>query len=121
MATVATLLLIIAAMTAAFPLIVRIGFRAPRIIEQGSPEQHGLVYREVSIPTENGKRLFAWFVPPPATGPAPAVAVLHGWGGCCRWRNSCIVPAMPYSCSPRATMAAAIATAFLPCRASPRI
>lgn len=76
-----TVLLIIAAMAAAFPLLVRIGFRAPRIIEQGNPEQYGLAYREVSIPTENGKRLFAWFVPPTAAGPAPAVAVLHGWGG----------------------------------------
>jgi dipeptidyl aminopeptidase/acylaminoacyl peptidase len=77
----AAFLLIIALAAAAFPLLVRIGFRAPRIIEQGSPEQFGLAYRKVSIPTENGKRLFAWFVPPPATGPAPAVAVLHGWGG----------------------------------------
>jgi dipeptidyl aminopeptidase/acylaminoacyl peptidase len=73
-------LLIIAAM-AAFPLLVRIGFRAPRIKERSNPEQLGLAYREISIPTENGKRLFAWFVPPPASGPAPAVAVLHGWGG----------------------------------------
>ncbi len=81
MLTVATLLLVIAALAAVFPLIVRIGFRAPRIRERGSPEQLGLAYREVSIPTENGKRLFAWFVPPPASGPAPAVAVLHGWGG----------------------------------------
>jgi dipeptidyl aminopeptidase/acylaminoacyl peptidase len=77
----ATVLLVIAALAAVFPLIVRIGFRAPRIRERGSPEQLGLAYREVSIPTENGKRLFAWFVPPPVSGPAPAVAVLHGWGG----------------------------------------
>lgn len=77
----ATALLVIAAMAAAFPLLVRVGFRAPRIWEQGSPEQFGLAYREVSIPTENGKRLFAWFIPPPTIGPAPAVAVLHGWGG----------------------------------------
>jgi dipeptidyl aminopeptidase/acylaminoacyl peptidase len=81
MLTVATLLLVIAALAAAFPLFVRIGFRAPRIIERGSPEQHGLAYREVAIPTENGKRLFAWFVLPPSSDPAPAVAVLHGWGG----------------------------------------
>lgn len=81
MTTLATVLLVIAALAAAFPLIVRIGFRAPRIRERGSPEQLGLAYREVSIPTENDKRLFAWFVPPPASGPAPAVAVLHGWGG----------------------------------------
>lgn len=75
----AAVLLIIAAL-AAFPLLVRTGFRAPRIIEQDSPGQHGLAYREVVIPTENGKRLFAWFVPPAANTPAPAVAVLHGWG-----------------------------------------
>ena len=83
MTTLATAaLLIIAAMAAAFPWVVRIGFRAPRIIEQGSPEQYDLTYREVLIQTENGRRLFAWFVPPPATsGPAPALAVLHGWGG----------------------------------------
>ena len=81
MTTLATVLLVIAALAAVFPLIVRIGFRAPRIRERGSPEQLGLTYREVSITTENDKRLFAWFVPPPASGPAPAVAVLHGWGG----------------------------------------
>lgn len=81
MTTLATVLLFIAALAAVFPLIIRIGFRAPRIRERGSPEQLGLAYREVSIPTENDKRLFAWFVPPPANGPAPAVAVLHGWGG----------------------------------------
>jgi dipeptidyl aminopeptidase/acylaminoacyl peptidase len=79
--TLATVLLVIAALAAAFPWIVRIGFRAPRIRERGSPEQLGLAYREVSIPTENGKHLFAWLVPPPVGGPAPTVAVLHGWGG----------------------------------------
>ena len=76
-----SVLLIFAAMAAAFPWFVRLSFRAPRIREQSSPEQYGLAYREVTIPTENGKRLFAWFVPSPTAGPAPTVAVVHGWGG----------------------------------------
>lgn len=60
---------------------IRRAYRAPRIEERGSPADFGLAYRTVSIPTVNGKRLFAWYVPPAAGGPAPAVALLHGWGG----------------------------------------
>lgn len=66
---------------APFHLLIRIGLRAPRVPERSSPQQFGLSCREVSIPTENGKRLFAWFIPASGTEPAPAVAVLHGWGG----------------------------------------
>ncbi len=34
------------------------------------------------IPTVNGKTLFAWLVPPTShTASAPAVAIMHGWGG----------------------------------------
>ena len=40
----------------------------------------GLPYREVKIPTENGKQLFAWFIPASQAQPAPAIAILHGWG-----------------------------------------
>ncbi|HUW50012.1 MAG TPA: alpha/beta fold hydrolase [Sulfuricella sp.] len=76
-----TVLLILAAMAAAFHLSIHIGFRAPRVREQHTPEQYGLPYREVAIPTRNGKRLFGWFIPAPGAGSAPAVAVLHGWGG----------------------------------------
>ncbi|MDD5241314.1 MAG: alpha/beta fold hydrolase [Sulfuricella sp.] len=79
--TTAVILLILAAIAAAFPWLIRIGFRAPRVVEQGSPRQYGLACQEVSIPTENGKRLFAWFIPSSSSNSAPAVAVLHGWGG----------------------------------------
>lgn len=70
-----------ALLLAPFHLLIRIGLRAPRVREQGSPAQLGLPYREVSIPTENCKRLFAWLIPASSPAPAPAVAVLHGWGG----------------------------------------
>lgn len=81
MSIAAVILLTLAATVAAIPLLIRVGFRAPRIRERGTPAQLGLTYREVSIPSENGKRLFAWFIPARHPAPAPAVAILHGWGG----------------------------------------
>jgi len=64
------------------PPIIHWAFRAPRVVEQGTPAQLGLQYQQVSIATENGKHLFAWFIPPPqSSSVAPAVVVLHGWGG----------------------------------------
>lgn len=79
------LLLAVAAIPAAgyllLTLAVRRGYRAPRIAETGSPADLGLPYRAVAIPTGNDRRLFAWYIPPPGQGAAPAVAVLHGWGG----------------------------------------
>ncbi len=56
---------------------IRRGLSAPRIRERGRPE--GLPWREVSVPANNGKRLFGWFIPAPGRG--PALVVMHGWGG----------------------------------------
>jgi len=75
-----TVLLLIATGMGIFHLLIRVGLRAPRIREQGTPQRCGLAYREVSIPSANGKRLFGWFIPAACHVPAPAVAVLHGWG-----------------------------------------
>ena len=56
---------------------IRRALSAPRIREQGRPE--GLPWREVSVPANNGKRLFGWFIPVPGRG--PALVIMHGWGG----------------------------------------
>lgn len=56
---------------------IRRGLSAPRIRERGQPD--GLPWREVSVPANNGKRLFGWFIPVPGRG--PALVVMHGWGG----------------------------------------
>ena len=58
-------------------IAIRHGLRAPRVVELGSPE--GLSWRAVRLPTANGKSLFGWFI---AAGErAPALVVMHGWGG----------------------------------------
>lgn len=61
--------------------VIRFGLDARRVREQGTPLGYDLPYRQVWIPTENGNRLYGWFIRAPGDGPAPAVAVLHGWGG----------------------------------------
>ena len=68
------------------PLIIHqailFGFRAPRLIEQGSPEDFGLRHREIEIQTRRGRKLFAWWIPSvtPDSAMAPTIIVLHGWG-----------------------------------------
>jgi dipeptidyl aminopeptidase/acylaminoacyl peptidase len=63
-------------------LLIRRLYRAPRRVESGSPADFDLPFHTVAIPTENGRRLHAWYVPSPgAAEKVPAVAVMHGWGG----------------------------------------
>jgi dipeptidyl aminopeptidase/acylaminoacyl peptidase len=62
-------------------LIVNRAYRAPRIVETGTPTDSGLPFRTVFIETANHKQLFAWYVPPPGTSePVPGVVAMHGWG-----------------------------------------
>ncbi len=68
-------LLVVAATIAA----IHLGFRAPRLREQGSPADLGLAFDSVWIPTARDKRLFAWWLP--AGDAAPTLLMLHGWGG----------------------------------------
>ena len=76
----ATLISILAIVAALFTIrkAIHIGFRAPRLIEQGSPADFGISYRDINIPTRRGKRLFAWWLP--ATNSSPTIILLHGWG-----------------------------------------
>lgn len=73
--------LFIAVVFGAFPRLVRWAWRVPRHPERRTPGDYGLAFVPVRFPTERGRRLFGWFIPPPAGGRRPAMAVVHGWGG----------------------------------------
>lgn len=45
------------------------------------PEDLGLVAQRVRLPGDRGLSLFAWYVPARKKSAAPAVVLLHGWGG----------------------------------------
>ena len=70
---------------------IRKGLAAPRVPHHTDPGALGLAFETLRIGTENGKSLHAWFIPGPAraavaeaevaTAAAPAVLVMHGWGG----------------------------------------
>jgi pimeloyl-ACP methyl ester carboxylesterase len=68
------------AMVASFNFLLRLGLRAPRVVESASLTQLGLTGREVRLPTLRGKHLFGWLLPGFENQLAPAVIVLHGWG-----------------------------------------
>ena len=56
---------------------IRRGLTAVRVPETADPG--ALPWRAVDIPAANEKRLFGWFIP--AAPGAPALVVIHGWGG----------------------------------------
>ena len=57
--------------------LIRASLTAPRVRESGVPAD--VPWREVRIHAARGKTLFGWFIP--AGERAPALAILHGWGG----------------------------------------
>lgn len=56
---------------------IKRGLTATREVESAVPAD--LPWREVRIPSANGKHLFGWFIS--AHPAAPVLLVMHGWGG----------------------------------------
>lgn len=71
------LLLLLGACWFGLNFAIRRGLTAGRVLECTEPVD--LPWREVSLPTANGKQLFGWFIP--TEQPSPALVVMHGWGG----------------------------------------
>ncbi|WP_202716890.1 alpha/beta hydrolase [Thiothrix subterranea] len=69
---------IIVAAIALFMLGIHWGFRAPRQIENGTPQDLGFAFEQVWIPSVANKRLFGWFLP--AGTATQTLVILHGWG-----------------------------------------
>ncbi len=69
--------LLLPAMLWAINFGIKRGLTATREVETTVPAN--LPWREVRIPSANGKQLFGWFIP--AQPGAPVLLVMHGWGG----------------------------------------
>ena len=65
-------------LVAVIPLVVHLGFRAPRLREVQTPADVGLSFEAVRIPTVRGRSLFGWWLAAPPCD--RTVVVLHGWG-----------------------------------------
>ncbi|MEA1888313.1 MAG: alpha/beta fold hydrolase [Pseudomonadota bacterium] len=68
-----------AAIVVAGLLAIHIGFKAPRRVERGNPEEYDLNYEDIWIPGVADKQLFAWWLP--VAGSDSSIIILHGWGG----------------------------------------
>jgi hypothetical protein len=60
--------------------LMYIGFKAPRVIEKGAPDRHGMKYREVEIPAKGGRKLFGWVLQASPELGAPFLVIVHVWG-----------------------------------------
>lgn len=60
---------------------IRRSLAPDRVPPVRTPADLGLRFETVSIATENGKRLAGWLIPASADDKAPAVVIIHGWGG----------------------------------------
>ncbi|MCK4862626.1 MAG: alpha/beta fold hydrolase [Rhodobacteraceae bacterium] len=75
-----TYMLILGALVLVFVVAVHVGFKAPRVVETGDPGDHGMDFRQVSVPIRRGKKLFGWYLKASDAPNASSVVVLHGWG-----------------------------------------
>lgn len=57
------------------------GLAPEATVEGMQPAEFGLPAQAVRIPGIRGLQLFAWHIPSQGTSPAPAVVLMHGWGG----------------------------------------
>ncbi len=60
------------------PLVLHWVYRAPRVVERTSPEQHGLPFTQHFLDGVKGKRLFSWLIT--AEESCCTLIVVHGWG-----------------------------------------
>lgn len=57
------------------------GLAPEATVEGMQPAELGLPAQAIRIPGVRGLQLFAWYIPSQDTSPAPAVVLMHGWGG----------------------------------------
>ncbi len=73
------LLIVMTGVVLAAPRLLKRAFAPPEREVGATPSDYGLSATDLWIDGPNGKRLHGWWIP--AGGPAPAIIVLHGWGG----------------------------------------
>ena len=74
----------------AAPRMMARAFAPPRRDTNDTPAGLGLPQEQIWLESVTGTRLHGWFIP--VDGEAPAVVVLHGWGG----NASLMLPLAPY-------------------------
>lgn len=76
-----TLMIVFALMLLVLRTLLHRGLTPHTSAEGPHPAERGLPARAVRIPGTQAFSLFAWFMVADSPAPAPAVVLLHGWGG----------------------------------------
>jgi len=78
MQTLIIILAIVALIIILFPIVLHRVYRAPRLVENITPESLDLRYAQYEIPTLKDKKLYAWLIK--ASQSNVTVIIAHGWG-----------------------------------------
>lgn len=73
-----SIILTLISLALCFPIILHWVYRAPRIIEQSTPEKLGMLFSQHYLNGVKGKQLFSWWLP--VDGSRSTLIVVHGWG-----------------------------------------
>ena len=79
-------LLVAVALLAAYQtvvvLMIRLGWRTPRVPHRRDPSAIGIAFETIRFGTAKGKSLHGWWIPAEAAGAAlaPCLVLVHGWG-----------------------------------------
>jgi uncharacterized protein len=61
-----------------FPTVLHWVYRAPRVIEQSTPDKFDMPFTQLTLSGIKDKHLFAWLIP--AQGSGCTLIIVHGWG-----------------------------------------
>ena len=56
--------LVFAGALAVAVIVIHMGFKAPRVVQDKNPTDYGLDFETLKIPTSNGRMLHGWLMPP---------------------------------------------------------
>jgi alpha-beta hydrolase superfamily lysophospholipase len=71
-------ILTLLALTLLLPLVLHWVYRAPRVVEGSTPQQHGMPFIECYLKDANEKSLYAWLIT--AQNSQATLVMVHGWG-----------------------------------------
>jgi alpha-beta hydrolase superfamily lysophospholipase len=78
MYSISLFILTLLALALLFPVLLHWIYRAPRVVERSTPQQHGLPFIEHYLKGTKEKHLYAWLLT--AQQSQATLVIVHGWG-----------------------------------------
>jgi alpha-beta hydrolase superfamily lysophospholipase len=61
-----------------FPIVLHLAYRAPRLIETSTPQDHQIPFTQHYLSSVKDKKLYSWYIPSKES--QATLVIAHGWG-----------------------------------------